>query len=132
AKRTYWLRGKIFAYSRYKAWNVGILTCRVNPKDTSRRCARCGAEVARYAAGEPREGYRPGAPLVWCPVCLLEVNAAYNASQNIGHRLVARYQQTQQEKPPTRSATGEAPKGAGVMPSHVAAGQGGHDGPGTA
>jgi IS605 OrfB family transposase len=56
AKRSYWLRGKMVAYAGYKAWNVGIVTCRVNPKDTSRRCARCGAEVARYKAGEVRDG----------------------------------------------------------------------------
>src|SRR5215469_2444774 len=96
AKRSFWLRGKIFRCSRYKAWNGGIVTCRVNPKNTSRQCARCGADVARYGHGEPRDGYQPGAPLVWCPVCLLEANADHNASWNIGQRLVARVQQTEQ------------------------------------
>lgn len=93
-KRSYWLRGKIFHFSRYKAWNLGIVTCRVNPRNTSRQCARCGVDVARYGPGEPREGYRSGAPLVWCSTCLQEVNADYNASRNIGQRLVARYQHT--------------------------------------
>jgi IS605 OrfB family transposase len=124
AKRAYWLRGRIFRYSRYKAWNAGIVTCRVNPRNTSRQCARCGAEVARYGPGEPREGYRPGAPFVWCPACRKEVNADFNASRNIGHRLVARYQQPFQEKPPTVSAEEQAPKGAGVCTSHGAAGLG--------
>jgi IS605 OrfB family transposase len=132
AKRSYWLRGKIFRCSRYKAWNVGIVTCRVNPKNTSRQCARCGADVARYGHGEPRDGYRPGAPLVWCPVCCHESNADFNASRNIGQRLVARCQQIQQEKPPTRSLAGEAPKGAGVVCSQAAAGHGAGDGHGTA
>lgn len=100
AKRSFWLRGRIVAYARYKAWNVGIVTCRVNPRNTSRLCTRCGAEVARYAAGEPRERYRPGAPLIWCSTCLKEVNADHNASRNIGQRLVARILQTTQEKPP--------------------------------
>ena len=125
AKRTFWLRGKIFHFSRYKAWNVGIITCRVNPKNTSRQCARCGTLVARYGAGEPREGYRPGAPLVWCVVCSKEVNADHNASRNIGQRLVARYQQNRlQEKPPTRPFGGEGLKDPGVPVSHVAAGHG--------
>jgi IS605 OrfB family transposase len=132
AKRSYWLRGKMVAYARYKAWNVGIVTCRVNPKDTSRRCARCGAEVARYKAGEVRDGYRPGAPLAWCPACFKETNADHNASRVIGQRLVARFQQTTQEKPPTRLAMGEAPKGAGGERTHVAAGPGAFIGHGTA
>jgi putative transposase len=132
AKRSYWLRGKMVAYARYKAWNVGIVTCRVNPKDTSRRCARCGAEVARYKAGEVRDGYRPGAPLAWCPACFKETNADHNASRVIGQRLVARFQQTTQAKPPTRLAMGEAPKGAGGERTHVAAGPGAFIGHGTA
>jgi putative transposase len=162
AKRAYWLRGKIVQYSRYKAWNVGIVTCRVNPWKTSQHCARCAVHgrqvaVARYGAGQPREGYRVGAPLVWCPVCQKEGNADYNASRNIGLRLVARQRpippvppapahpasapalgqapREVQEKPPTRLALGasdEAPKGAGVACSHGAAGPGTGDGHGTA
>lgn len=132
AKRAYWLRGKIFHFTRYKAWNQGIVTCRVNPKNTSRLCARCGAEVARYGPGEPPEGYRSGAPLVACPQCAMRGNADRNASMNIGQRLVARYQQTLQEKPHTVLARGQAPKGAGVVSSHAAAGPGGDDGHGTA
>jgi putative transposase len=153
ANRAYWLRGKILHYSRYKAWNQGIITCRVNPWKTSQRCARCArlgrqVEVARYGAAEPREGYRAGAPLVWCPACQQEGNADYNASWNIGQRLVARYRPappavahpkcppsigaTSQEKPPTRSLSGEAPKGAGAGVPHVAAGHRETSGHGTA
>jgi IS605 OrfB family transposase len=132
AKRTYWLRGKIFHYSRYKAWNAGSVTCRVNPKDTSRQCARCGTAVARYRAGEPREGYRPGAPLVWCLKRLREGNVDHIASRTTGQRLVTRAQQTKQEKPPTRPSGGEAAKAAGGGPSHVAAGPGRAIGHGTA
>jgi putative transposase len=103
-KRTYWLRGKIFKYSRYKAWNEGIVTCRVSPRNTSRDCARCGAPVARYRAGEPAEGYMPGAPLVSCAQCNMKGNADRNATIVIGRRLLARYHLLpQQEKPRTRS-----------------------------
>lgn len=132
AKRSFWLRGRIFRYSRYKAWNQGIITCRVNPRNTSRQCACCRAEVARYAAGKPRDGYRPGAPLVWCPVCLKEVNADHNASRAIGRRLVARAQTFPEEKPPTRPQGDRAAKVAGVVAPQDAAGPGGSDRHGTA
>jgi len=99
-KRSSWLRGKIFRYSKYKAWNEGIVTSRVNPRNTSRDCARCGAKVARYNADQPAEGYTPGAPLAYCPNCQMRDNADRNASLNIGKRLLARYQQTSlKEKP---------------------------------
>ena len=135
-KRSFWLRGKIFRFSRYKAWNVGIVTCRVNPRNTSRQCSRCGAHVARYGTGEPREGYRPGAPLIWCPVCLKEGNADFNASRNIAQRLVVRCQQTRQktrqEKPPTRPLAGEVSKDTGGRVPHEAAGHRHATGHGTA
>lgn len=99
-KRSYWLRGRIFRYSKYKAWNVGMVTCRVSPYNTSRECARCGEKVARYAAGQPEEGYQPGAPLVLCPKCHMRGNADRNASIKIGKRLLAKHQQKSQEKPP--------------------------------
>src|SRR5262249_31386582 len=39
SKRAYWLRGRIFRYAKYKAWGQGIITCQVNPRNTSRDCA---------------------------------------------------------------------------------------------
>jgi transposase len=153
AKRSYWLRGKVVHDSRYKAWNVGIVTCRVSPWKTSQQCAHCArlgrqVDVARYGAGRPRAGYQPGAPLVWCAVCQKEDNADFNASWNIGQRLVRRYRPApvaaahprrppspgapSQEKPPTRSLAGEAPKGAGAGVPHVAAGPRVTSGHGTA
>jgi hypothetical protein len=57
------MKGRIFQYARYKAWNEGILTCRVSPRNTSRECARCQAQVIRYEAGHPVEGYTPGGPI---------------------------------------------------------------------
>jgi len=125
-KRSYWLRGGIYRYSKYKAWNEGILTCRVSPKNTSRKCARCGALVARYAADRPAEGYTPGAPMVLCPQCQMRGNADRNASIVIGHRLLARYQQNiLQEKPPTPLSSAERPvKTGGVRHSQEAEGTG--------
>jgi putative transposase len=119
-KRSYWLRGRIFEYTRYKGWEEGLVTCRVNPRDTSRECADCGSPVARHGEGEAATGYRPGAPLVTClnPACGMRGNADRNASRNIGQRLLARYLDwvypLYQEKPHARPLAGRASKEAGV------------------
>jgi putative transposase len=97
-KRTYWLRGKIFAYSKYKAWEQGIITSRVNPANTSRHCCRCGADVFRYGVEvDFVEPYRPGAPNFYCPVCGLQGSADHMASRNIGLRLWQRYRKPGEE-----------------------------------
>jgi len=120
-KRSYWLRGKIFKYSKYKAWNEGIVTCRVSPSNTSRECARCGGLIARYDAGKPAEGYTPGAPLVYCPQCQMYGNADRNASLVIGKRLLARsHQIPSQEKPHAPLATERPVKTGGVRRSQDA------------
>ncbi len=122
-KRSYWLRGKIFKYSKYKAWNEGILTSRVNPRNTSRECARCGALIARYSAGQPAEGYTPGAPLAFCSICQMRGNADRNASIVIGRRLLVRYQKKQEkpQAPMVPKASPERPvKAGGVIRSQDA------------
>jgi IS605 OrfB family transposase len=123
-KRSYWLRGKIYNYSKYKAWNSGILTCRVSRRNTSRECARCGALVARYDAASPAQ-YTPGAPLVYCPHCHMRGNAERNASIVIGKRLFDRYYQTtSQEKPQAPLVTERSVKTGGVRRSQGARGIG--------
>jgi len=115
-KRSYWLRGKIFKDSKYKAWQIGVVTCRVSPRNTSRDCARCGSLVARYDAGKPAEGYTPGAPLVHCSQCQMRGNSDRNASIVIGKRLLARYPQTSsQEKPRAPLSRTERPVKTGVF-----------------
>jgi IS605 OrfB family transposase len=111
AKRAYWMKGRIFSYARYKAWNEGILTSRVSPWNTSRECTRCGNLVARYAEGDPAEGYTPGAPLVLCSECGMRGNADRNASLKIGQRLIERYR----EKPPTPLVPEREEKSSGVI-----------------
>jgi len=99
-KRAYWMKGRIFRYSQYKAWHAGgIITCRVNPANTSRECHRCHAHVIRYKAGQPQEGYTPGAALCICPQCQYRCHADRNASIRIGQRLIERYKDPQKEKP---------------------------------
>jgi putative transposase len=90
SKRSYWLRGRIFRYAKYKAWEYGIITCRVNPRDTSRKCAVCGSDVARHGDKERPEGYRPGAPLFTCK-CGKRGNADLNAVRNIVKKFFLRY-----------------------------------------
>jgi putative transposase len=120
SKRAYWMKGRIFTYAKYKAYHEGILTSRVNPHNTSRQCARCHSLVARYEAGQPAEGYTSGAPLVLCQECGRQDNADRNASLVIGQRLIARYQKSAQEKPPTPLATERRTKVPGVVVSQDA------------
>jgi putative transposase len=99
SKRAFWMKGRIFKYAKYKAYREGMLTSRVNPRNTSRECARCHSLVARYEEGQPAEGYTSGAPLVLCQACEMRGNADRNASLVIGQRLITRYQQSSQGKP---------------------------------
>ena len=140
------MKGRIFRYSKYKAWNAGgIITARVNPRKTSRECHRCHAPVIRYNQGEPVEGYTPGAALCYCKTCQMRDHADRNASLRIGQRLLERYQEPLlKEKPPTAVlCSGRVPKGTGVgisqgagregQPSIAQARRGDHaNGPGTA
>jgi len=70
-RRSYWLKGRIYSYVQYKAYEYGIVTTRVNPKNTSRLCCYCSAQVfrhsereaSRFAANETSPAYTTGAPL---------------------------------------------------------------------
>ncbi len=112
-KRAFWMKGRIFNYTKYKAYNAGILTSRVNPRDTGRTCAKCGSPVARYNEGEKPEGYQMGAKLSKCTVCARNDHADRNASLQIGNKFFARYGIIFQEKPPTLPATERAEQSAG-------------------
>jgi hypothetical protein len=126
------MKGRIFRYAKYKAWNERIITCRVNPRNTSRECARCGGSVIRYAVGwHPQTGYTPGAPLVLCPTCQMRGHADRNASIVIGQRIMQRYQPKQhpssprdQEKPRARRVrSGKVSQETGVVVSQDAQNQ---------
>jgi hypothetical protein len=108
-------------------WNEGMITSRVNPRNTSRECARCHAPIIRYAWGQPKEGYMTGAPLMLCPACGLGGHADRNASGCIGQRLITRYQQNiSQEKSHTpRPRVERGSKGSGVASSQDAEGEAG-------
>jgi len=120
SRRAYWMKGRIFKYCKYKAYNEGILTSRVNPRNTSRECARCHSLVARYDTGKPAEGYTYGAPLVSCHQCGMKGNADRNASLVIGQRLVMRYQKNAEGKPPTPLLVERVSRDTGVAVSQDA------------
>jgi putative transposase len=113
-KRAFWMKGRIFNYSKYKAYNAGILTSRVSPRNTSRECACCGSMVARYREGQEPKGYTSGAPLVSCVRCGMKGNADRNASLMIGNRLFARFGKLDQEKPQTPLAREREEQSSGV------------------
>ncbi len=115
-KRAFWMKGRIFQYAKYKAWAHRIITSRVNPRNTSRECARCHALVVRYAQGQPEEGYTNGVPQVACPQCQMRGNADRNASLVIGQRLIHRYK----EKPPAPLRAERVSKDTGVSRSQDA------------
>jgi len=121
SKRAFWMKGRIFQDAKYKAWNEGILTSRVNPRNTSRECVRCHAPIVRYAQGQSEEGYTMGAPLMLCPACGLRGHADRNASEMIGQRLIKR----SQEKPPPPLAPERVSKETGVVISQEAKRDGG-------
>jgi putative transposase len=114
-KRAFWMKGRIFKYAKYKAYNIGILTSRVNPRVTSRTCYKCGSPVARYNEGEKPEGYQMGAPLCKCTVCDRRDNADRNASLQIGNKFFARHGLIFQEKPQTLPATEREEQSSGVV-----------------
>jgi transposase len=126
-KRAFWMKGRIFCYAKYKAWNEAMMTSRVNPRNTSRECARCHAPIIRYAWGHPEEGYTTGAPLMLCPACGLRGHADRNASLCIGQRLITRVQQnSSQEKPHTpRPRVERGSQDSGVVSSQDAEGEAG-------
>ena len=121
SKRAFWMKGRIFTYAKYKAWIEKIITSRVNPRNTSMECHRCHRLVMRYNAGQPMQGYTPGASLVFCVHCSMQGHADRNASLVIGQRLIARSQEPRKEKPlaPVRRA-GRESKDSGVVLSQDA------------
>jgi IS605 OrfB family transposase len=122
-KRAYWMKGRIFEYAKYKAYHQGILTSRINPRNTSRECHRCQNLVIRYRAGQSMTEYTPGTPLAYCEACGMAGHADWNASIVIGQRLLARYQTTQEKPQAPLPRVEREPKGSGVALSQEAKGK---------
>ncbi len=86
-KFIFWVKGRTFQYTRYKALHQGIITCRVSPKETSRQCPYCGSPgLVRYNNG------KKGVDLAGCPHCGMSgVNADYIGSVGIGGKFRLKY-----------------------------------------
>jgi len=100
-----WSFRKLQQYIEYKANLEGIPIAYVNPKNTSKRCHRCG-HVAQVNGREFR-----------CPKCGLKYNRDLNAAINIAHVLTRGmgWGSCEPPKPPdevltqSQDGTGEAP-----------------------
>ncbi|GER89614.1 hypothetical protein KDW_37760 [Dictyobacter vulcani] len=127
SKRAFWMKGRIFTNAKYKAWNEGMITSRVNPRNTSRECARCHGLIVRYHAKQGPEpaGYTPGAPLAWCPACGMKGHADRNASVVIGQRLRTRAHHQEKPRAPLLGPGERDEKSSGVVRSQDANSKGG-------
>jgi putative transposase len=65
--------GKFVFYCSYKAANAGGKVLKINPKNTSKMCSRCGALVDKNLNERVHN----------CPVCNLQIDRDLNASLNI-------------------------------------------------
>ena len=84
-RRANQLRGKIFEYSKYKAYISEIVTVEVNPHGSSQYCSHCGHKGERFShVGGKRVKCKWG-KLFYCPHCKRIVNADFNASANMHH-----------------------------------------------
>lgn len=79
-----WAFDKLFQYVEYKARERDIQVKQINPRNTSRRCSKCG-----HTEENNRNGNR-----FKCKQCGYELNADYNAAKNIGTKLLQRWQKS--------------------------------------
>jgi transposase, IS605 OrfB family, central region len=95
AKRFHaWAFRRLYQYVEYKAEMIGIEVEQVSPAYTSQRCSSCGFT---------HETNRQSKHQFVCQKCEYELNADYNASKNIGHKLLKRLRSGQ------KSSSGGAP-----------------------
>lgn len=69
-----WTAGKLRDWIQYKAKEQGIKTKLINPRDTSRKCSKCG-----HTEEQNRKGIN-----FKCQECGYKTHADFNAAKNIG------------------------------------------------
>lgn len=74
-----WAFCELREYIKYKAYQHGIRVVKVDPRNTSRCCSKCG---------HVSESNRNGSDFK-CESCDYKVNSDYNASKNIGLRAIS-------------------------------------------
>ena len=130
-RRSYWLKARIYKYAQYKAYEYGIITTRVNPKNTSRLCCYCSRGVYRHSEREIPLNYTSGAPLYTCPVGH-RGNSDLSAARNVVKKLFTRYDKVLELKAcdeshrsssalysPVAGVEGEASGSANLYPSPI-------------
>jgi len=91
-KRAFWLRGKIFHYTKYKAFEHSVVTARISPKNTSRQCNLCREDVFRFGKEmDPNNPYTPGAPNFFCPNCQNRGSNDRMAAINVGRKFFRKW-----------------------------------------
>jgi len=84
-KLGYWVKGRIFRYAQYKALHIGMVTCRVSPKDTSSRCPYCGMLTIYRYNKDRNEKEIKGIDLTKCTNCgVHDLNSDFVGSLGIG------------------------------------------------
>lgn len=76
-----WSYHRLLEYTTYKAMPAGALVDTVNPRNTSRRCSRCGCTMKKNRKSQSE---------FVCQECDFRMNADLNAARNIRDRHLAR------------------------------------------
>lgn len=86
-KFNHWVKGRIFRYTQYKGLHRNILSSRVNPKHTSKRCPYCGMlTIERYNVRGK------GVDLAKCTNCgTFGMNSDFVGSLGIGQKFILRH-----------------------------------------
>ena len=79
-----WAFDKLYQYVKYKAKEKGIKVKQVDPRNTSKRCSKCG-HIEKSNRHE--ENFK-------CKNCGYELHADYNASKNVGIRYLQQRQKS--------------------------------------
>jgi IS605 OrfB family transposase len=74
-----WAFRQLYEYVEYKAEEYGIDAVQMNPRNTSRRCSKCGHTAKNNRKCQDR---------FCCQECEYELHADYNAAKNIGFKRV--------------------------------------------
>jgi len=74
-KRLMWVPSKFFNMLHYKAKEEGIEVVKINPRNTSRRCSKCGHIAKENRKAQSRDFV--------CVHCGTKFHADYNAAKNI-------------------------------------------------
>ncbi|HUW64789.1 MAG TPA: transposase [Spirochaetia bacterium] len=108
-KKANQIRGKVFEYSKYKAYILGIVTVEVNPHGTSQFCSRCGHKGERFSYVSGKRVQCKWGKLFYCPHCGYTVNADFNASVNMHHSFYNEFHWQFKKKPSNEAVTTPCP-----------------------